>query len=71
MVVTGAEDGRMRPEALSEEGGLLLEPLVVESDKSTIATSRGGDPLTKPVFVACAPLRLRDPYRPESVASAR
>jgi hypothetical protein len=41
MVVTGAEDGTMKPEALSEEGGLLLEPLVVESDKSTIAQRLG------------------------------
>jgi hypothetical protein len=54
MVSTGADDGTMKPEALSEEGGLLLEPLEVESDKS-IATSRGCDPLN-PVFVVCAPL---------------
>jgi len=51
MVSTGADDGTMKPEALSEDGGVLPETLVVEGDKS-IATSRGRDPRTgKPQLV--------------------
>ena len=44
IVSTGADGGTMKPEALSEDGGLLpTEARVVEGDKS-IATSRGCDP---------------------------
>jgi hypothetical protein len=56
MVSTGAEDGTMKPEALSEDGGVLPETLVVEGDKS-IATSRGRDPrMGKATIGLCAPL---------------
>lgn len=56
MVSTGADEGTMKPEALSEEGGLLLEPLLVVESDEAIATSRGCDPR---VCRLCA-TRLRD-----------
>lgn len=56
MVPTGANDGNTKPEALSEDGGVLPEDLVAEGDKS-IATSRGCDPWCSQATVAlCAPL---------------
>jgi hypothetical protein len=47
MVSTGAEDGTMKPEALREDGGLLLEPLEVEESDTSMAISH--------VFAGCAP----------------
>jgi hypothetical protein len=61
MVWTGADGGTMKPEAFSEDGGVLPEVLVAEGDKSMAATSRGCDPwMAKATVGLCAPRFLRD-----------
>jgi hypothetical protein len=44
----------MKPEALREDGGLLLEPLEVEESDTSMATSRICDAISH-VFAGCAP----------------